>query len=107
MAESDEIGALTYFRQFFALEHDVLVLAIAMFAFSLGFQMTSRYFGKYLEVLGAGAVVIGAYKSFSDLIGAIYPYAGGIVSDRIGSRTALTAFGLLSTAGFGVWALAP
>ena len=107
MADTDEVGAFTYFRQFFALERDVLVLAVAMFAFSLGFQMTSRYFGKYLEVLGAGAVVIGAYKSFSDLIGAIYPYAGGIISDRIGSRTALTAFGLLSTVGFGVWALAP
>jgi MFS family permease len=107
MVETDEVGAFTYFRQFLALERDVLVLAIAMFAFSLGFQMTSRYFGKYLEVLGAGAVVIGAYKSFSDLIGAVYPYAGGIVSDRVGSRSALTAFGLLSTIGFGVWALAP
>jgi MFS family permease len=105
--DGEDVGAFTYYRQFASLERDVLVLSVAMFAFSLGFQMSGRYLAKYIEVLGGGAVVIGAYKSFSDLVGAVYPYAGGVVSDRVGSRSALTAFGLLSTLGFGVWALAP
>ncbi|MFB6154826.1 MAG: MFS transporter [Haloferacaceae archaeon] len=96
-------GALTTFRQFFELEGDVFVLSVAMFAFSLGFQMTGRYMPRYLSVLGAGSVAIGLYGSFGNLIGAVYPYPGGAVSDRIGSRTALTAFGLASTLGFVVW----
>ena len=95
------------FRQFLSLERDVIVLSVAMLAFSLGFQMTNQYFGLYLDALGASAVVVGLYRSFSDLVGAVYPYAGGLVSDRVGSRTALTAFGLASSAGFLVWALAP
>jgi len=95
------------FRQFLSLERDVLVLSVAMLAFSLGFQMTNQYFGLYLDALGASAVLVGLYRSFSDLVGAVYPYAGGLVSDRVGSRTALTAFGLASTAGFAVWAFAP
>jgi MFS family permease len=37
----------------------------------------------------------------------VYPYPGGAVSDRLGSRYALTLFGLLSTLGFGIWLLAP
>lgn len=95
------------YRQFLALEPDVLVLSVAMFAFSLGFQMTFRYLAEYLTVLGASAVIVGLYKSFSDLVGAVYPYAGGVVSDIAGSRRALTAFGGLSVLGFGVWTVAP
>ena len=93
-------------RQLLALERDVLVLSVAMFAFSLGFQMTSRYIPRYMSVLGAGAVAIGLFGTFGNLISALYPYPGGAVSDRIGSRTALTLFGLLSTAGFLIWLFA-
>ena len=93
---------LDSFRQFFAPERDVLVLSVAMLAFSLYFQMTSRYIPEYLRVLGANAGVIGLYGSVSNLISAVYPYPGGALSDRIGSRVALTVFAVLSTLGFGI-----
>ncbi|AUV80483.1 MFS transporter [Salinigranum rubrum] len=98
-----ETGVRGTVRQFLALDGDVLVLSVAMFAFSLGFQMTGRYMPRYLSVIGAGSLAIGLYGSFGNLISAVYPYPGGAVSDRIGSRTALTAFGLASTLGFVVW----
>ncbi|RAW44376.1 MFS transporter [Halorubrum sp. 48-1-W] len=100
-------GALDAFRRFFALERDVLVLSLAMFAFSLGFQMTSRYLPEYMAALGASGFVVGLYGTAGNLISAVYPYPGGAVSDRIGSRYALTLFGLLSTLGFAVWLVAP
>ncbi|MDX1748431.1 MAG: MFS transporter, partial [Halobacteriales archaeon] len=93
-------------RQVLALDGDVLVLSVAMFAFSLAFQMTGRYMPRYLSVIGAGSLVIGLYGSFGNLIGAVYPYPGGAFSDRVGSRAALTAFGAASTLGFVVWYLA-
>jgi MFS family permease len=99
-------GPREHVRDVLALERDVLVLSLAMFAFSLGFQMTGRYIGRYLSVLGAASVVVGLYGSLGQLLGAAYPYPGGAVSDRIGSRKALTLFGLASTAGFGLWLLA-
>ncbi|NIB99306.1 MFS transporter [Halobacterium sp. R2-5] len=95
------------FRQLASMERDVLVLSVAMFAFSLGFQMTSRYVPRYMSVLGAGAGVIGLYGSLGNLVSAVYPYPGGAVSDRLGSRRALTAFGLVSALGFLFWLLAP
>ncbi|WP_129114417.1 MFS transporter [Halegenticoccus tardaugens] len=98
-----DVGALTAFRQFFALRGDVLVLSVAMFAFSLGFQMTGRYMPRYMSVLGAGPVAIGLYGTVGNLISAVYPYPGGALSDRIGSRVALTLFGLASTLGFVLW----
>ncbi|WP_276254738.1 MFS transporter [Halomontanus rarus] len=104
---TEEADPLDAFRQFFALERDVLVLSLAMFAFSLGFQMTSRYMAEYMSALGATALVIGIFGTFGNVISAVYPYPGGAISDRIGSRYALTAFGLLSTVGFAIWFVAP
>jgi MFS family permease len=95
------------FRQFFSFRRDVLVLSVAMFAFSLGFQMTSRYIPEYMRLLGAGGFVIGLFGTVQNVISAVYPYPGGAISDRVGSRLALTLFGLTSTAGFLFWLVAP
>jgi MFS family permease len=99
----EDLGALAAFRQLAALDREVLVLSAAMSAFSLGFQMTSRYLPEYMTALGASALVVGLYGTATNVLGAVYPYPGGWISDRVGTRRALTAFGLLSTAGFMVW----
>ncbi len=105
--QAEAAGPIDAFRQFFALQRDVLVLSLAMFAFSLGFQMTSRFLPEYIVALGASGFVVGLFGTFGNVISAVYPYPGGTVSDRIGSRYALTVFGLLSTLGFAFWLLAP
>ena len=113
MTEADSVadrevgGPIDTFRRFFTLERDVLVLSLAMFAFSLGFQMTNRFLPEYLVALGASGVVVGLFGTVGNVISAVYPYPGGAISDRIGSRYALTLFGLVSTLGFLIWALAP
>ncbi|MFW5956188.1 MAG: MFS transporter [Halorhabdus sp.] len=104
--QAEAAGPIDAFRSFFALRRDVLVLSLAMFAFSLGFQMTSRYLPEYMTALGASGFVVGLFGTFGNVISAVFPYPGGAVSDRIGSRYALTLFGLLSTVGFAVWLLA-
>ncbi|KAB1190005.1 MFS transporter [Haloferax sp. MBLA0076] len=106
-ARRDSVDAFDSFRQFVGLERDVLVLSLAMLAFSLSFQMTGRYIPEYLRVLGTGATVVGLYGSVGNLIGALYPYPGGALSDRLGSRVSLTLFGTISSAGFLVWFVAP
>ena len=100
-------SVLDPFRQFFSFRRDVLVLSVAMFAFSLGFQMTGRYIPQYMKVLGATNFVVGLYGTVGNIISAAYPYPGGAISDRIGSRYALTLFGLISSLGFLFWLVAP
>jgi MFS family permease len=109
VTEDDTTGPdiLDPFRQVLSFERDVLVLSVALFAFSLGFQMTSRYIPQYLSVLGASGFVIGLFGTVQNIIGAVYPYPGGALSDRLGSRYALTLFGLVSSLGFLFWLVAP
>jgi MFS family permease len=103
----DGVDVLAPLRRLRALPRDVLVLSLAMLLFGLAFQMTGRYVPEYLRVLGAGAGVIGLYGTVGNLVGAVYPYPGGALSDRVGSRVALTGFAVVSTLGFVVWWLAP
>ena len=108
MATEDEsVDLLDPFRQFLSLERDVLVLSLAMFAFSLGFQMTNRFLPDYMVALGASGFVVGLFGTVGNVVSAVYPYPGGAISDRMGSRYALTLFGLISTAGFVFWLVAP
>ena len=55
---------------------------------------------RYLEVLGAGTLVIGLYDGLKTLLGAVYAYPGGILTDRWGHRRALSFFTALSIAGY-------
>ncbi|MFB6253543.1 MAG: MFS transporter, partial [Halobacteriaceae archaeon] len=100
-------GPLDAFRQFFTLQRDILVLSLAMFTFSLGFQMTTRFLPDYLIALGASGFIVGLFATVGNIISAVFPYPGGALSDRIGSRYALTMFGLMSTIGFLIWLLTP
>ena len=101
--EAEKTGPLEIFRQFFSLQRDVLVLSLAMFAFSLGFQMTNRFLPDYLFFFGATGLIVGLFATLGNVIGALYPYYGGVVSDHVGSRYALTVFGFVSTLGFVIW----
>ncbi|PSQ45315.1 MFS transporter [Halobacteriales archaeon SW_7_68_16] len=107
VTEEESVDIFDPFRRFVSLERDVLVLSLAMFAYSLGFQMTSRFLPEYIVALGASGFVVGLFGTVGNVVSAVYPYPGGAISDRIGSRYALTLFGLLSTAGFAVWLVAP
>ena len=91
---------ITKLLRWLSLEGDVLVMVMSVLLLTLGNQMWTRYIPKYLEYLGAGAIIIGFYGSIKKLIEAIYQYLGGIVTDRVGSKNALILFSLISILGY-------
>ena len=78
-------------------------LAIALFVFGFGEELWFRYLPAYLRALGASAFAVGLFGTLRDLLDAAYAYPGGVLSDRLGTRRALTFFGALSTVGFAVF----
>ncbi len=55
---------------------------------------------KYLETLGAGVLIIGLFDALQTLLGAIYAYPGGWLTDRWGQRRSLLLFNALSLVGY-------
>jgi predicted MFS family arabinose efflux permease len=87
-------------REFFGLRRNLVLLLLAMVAIGAGEETWMRFVPKYLESLGAAALIIGLYDGLKTLLGAIYAYPGGVAADRWGHRRALVAFTAISIAGY-------
>ncbi|MHB8605730.1 MAG: hypothetical protein ACYDCK_10800, partial [Thermoplasmatota archaeon] len=81
----------------------VIVLGVATFLLALGESLWFRFAPRYLEALGASAIVIGAWASLSDFLDASWQYPGGALADRIGRKGALLALTGLSLAGIALF----
>ncbi len=55
---------------------------------------------KYLETLGAGVFIIGLFDGLQTLLGAVYAYPGGWLTDHWGQRRSLMFLSTLATAGY-------
>jgi MFS family permease len=92
---------------FFALKRNLVILLIAILLIGAGEELWMRFVPKYLETLGASALVIGLFDALRTLLGAIYAYPGGIVVDRWGHRRAFLIFNIISIVGYIVVLLVP
>ena len=98
-------SAWNRFRKYFGLEHNILVLLVALVLLGLGEELWVSFVPKYLEALGTGAFVWAAYRTLKDLLDAFYQYPGGTLADRLGRRRSLVLFNLLAVIGYIIYLL--
>ena len=94
---SDRIGKI---RHWLGLEHNIIVMLLTILILGMGEELWTRFIPKYLEVLGASALIIAFYGTLKDLLDALYQYPGGWLADRLGRRMALILFTLLAVIGY-------
>lgn len=92
---------------FLALERNVVVVSAAMFLLALGENLWQKFLPKYLQALGAPIAAIGLFGSAKDFLDGVYQYPGGWCGDRLGRRSALFAFALVTMVGYAFYAVAP
>ena len=88
------------FAEFFGLKRNLVLLFTATIVIASGEEMWVRFVPKYLETLGAPLAIIGLYDAIRTVVGAVYAYPGGALSDHWGQRRALVFFHAISTAGY-------
>src|ERR1044071_4058411 len=93
--------------EYLGLERNVVVVSAVVFLLGFGEELWKRHLPKYLEALGAGAVVVGLFGTTKDFFDAIYQYPGGWLADRVGRRRAFQTFIVLASAGYLVYLLSP
>jgi predicted MFS family arabinose efflux permease len=92
---------------FFGLKRNLVILLIAIFVIGAGEELWMRFVPKYLQAIGGTVFVIGLYDALRTLIGAIYAYPGGVLSDRWGHRQAFMIFNAISIVGYALVLLIP
>ena len=67
---------VAHLRDFFALERNIVILLVALLILGMGEQLWSSFAPKYLEALGAGALIIGVYGTLQKVIDASHWTSG-------------------------------
>jgi MFS family permease len=85
---------------FLALRRNTSLLLLALVLAGTGDRLWLGFAPKYLETLGATVFIIGLFDALQTLLGALYAYPGGWLTDHWGQRRSLLLFSALSLAGY-------
>jgi MFS family permease len=92
---------------FFGLKRNLVILLIAIFVIGAGEELWMRFVPKYLQAVGATVFVIGLYDALRTLLGAVYAYPGGLLTDLWGHRRVFIIFNAVSIVGYALVLLVP
>ena len=85
---------------FLALRRNTALLLVELVLAGIGERLWLGFAPKYLETLGATVFIIGMFDALQTLLGAVYAYPGGWLTDHWGQRRSLLLFNALSLAGY-------
>jgi len=86
--------------EFLGLKRSMTALLAMVILVGLGEKMAERFLPIYLMALGGGALSIGFLNGMDNLLGALYAYPGGYLSDRFGYKRALIIFNIIALIGY-------
>ena len=86
--------------EFLALRRNTSLLLVALVLAGTGEKLWLGFAPKYIETLGGSVLIIGLFDALQTLLGAVYAYPGGWLTDRWGQRRSLLLFSVISIAGY-------
>ena len=99
--------ALQKISEFLALRRNTSLLLVALVLAGTGEKLWLGFAPKYIEVLAHGVLsaaqiilIIGIFDALQTLLGAIYAYPGGWLTDHWGQRKSLLLFSAISITGY-------
>jgi len=93
--------------EFLGLRRSIVGLLGMVILVGMGEHMAEQFLPLYLLALGGGFISVGFLNGMDNLLGALYSFPGGYLSDRLGTKRALLVFNLVSMAGFLAVVLVP
>ncbi|MGO8927733.1 MAG: MFS transporter [Limisphaerales bacterium] len=94
------VGRGRSIAEFLALRRNTSLLLVALVLAGTGERLWLGFAPKYLQTLGASILIIGSFDALQTLLGAVYAYPGGWLTDRWGQRRSLMLFSALALAGY-------
>jgi MFS family permease len=101
------VSKLKAISEFLALRRNTSLLLVALVLAGTGEKLWLGFAPKYIETLGGTVLVIGLFDALQTLLGAVYAYPGGWLTDCWGQRKSLLLFSVVSLAGYGLVLLWP
>ena len=93
--------------EFLGLRRSLVGLLSMVVLVGMGEHMAEQFLPLYLLTLGGGFISVGFLNGMDNLLGALYSFPGGYLSDRLGTKRALLVFNIASMIGFVIVILVP
>ena len=98
--DQPEKPVLRRMLDFFGLNRGIVGLLGMVILVGMGEHMAEQFLPKYLLLLGGGFISVGFLNGLDNLLGALYSYPGGYLSDKLGTKRALLVFNLMAMFGY-------
>jgi MFS family permease len=96
----ENVSRLQSISDFLALRRNTSLLLVALVLAGTGEKLWLGFASKYIETLGGTVLIIGLFDALQTLLGAVYAYPGGWLTDHWGQRKSLLLFSLISIGGY-------
>ncbi len=100
MSETTSKLQLNKFKNFLALERNVIHLLALVIIIGVGEKMWERFLPKYIEGIGGSILVIGGLGFFQNILNAFWSLPGGYIADTLGNKKAFFIFNILAICGY-------
>jgi MFS family permease len=87
---------------FFSLKKSIVAVLVMIVLIGMGEWMADRFLPIYIEKLGGTLIAIGVLSGMKNLLGALYSFPAGYLSERIGYKRALLVFNLIALVGYAI-----
>ena len=104
---AEKPGKLQRAIEFFGLKRSMVGLLTMVILVGVGEKMSERFLPIYLLALSGLAFLPGLLNSMTNILGALYSYPGGYLSDRLGTKRALLVFNVIAMVGFAIVIIVP
>ena len=101
------MNRLRHISEFLALRRNTSLLLVALVLAGTGERLWLGFAPKYIETLGGTVLIIGLFDALQTLLGALYAYPGGWLTDHWGQRKSLLLFSAISIGGYALVLLWP
>ncbi len=94
-------------KEFFAINTSMVSMLVMVILVGMGEKMAERFLPIYLIALGGSTISVGFLNGLDNLLGALYSFPGGYLSDRIGYKKSLLVFTIIAMIGYSIVILIP
>ncbi len=87
---------------FFSFKKSIVAVLLMIILIGMGEWMADRFMPLYIRALGGSLEVIGVLSGMKNLMGALYSFPAGYLSERIGYKKSLLVFNLIALVGYAI-----
>ncbi|MBF0360644.1 MAG: MFS transporter [Oligoflexia bacterium] len=93
--------------EFLGLKKNLVIILLIVIILEMGQRMGERFLPIYILALGGGSVVVGLLNGLNNLLGALYSFPGGYLSDKFGYKKSLIIFDIIAMFGYAIVIIFP